>query len=357
MQRLPAIFRGLLGTALATLLTVSAITTGLESPAFAQEFTKPKAVETRFDQSDLPPIPQGWETIRGPFVQVHGPSENLDTLIRLSRQAEKALPELAASLRVGIGGTTHIYLADSEQRFRDLQPGQAPTWAEGVAYPGMGLILLKSPQIRPGTAEPLEVVLKHELVHVLLGRAFAPEVPPTWLQEGLAQVWAGQVGPETTQTLAQGVAADNLLSLNGLSRGFPSDPVRARIAYAQSADFIGWLRDEYGEEAVGELIRQLANGAAIEGAVHSATGDFIDDIDTRWRGRLQSSGMGLGIFANVDMLFGAAGILLVIGGIARRRQYKRNIEQKAEQEAALDALIATYLSQRRGLHDVGDTVH
>jgi hypothetical protein len=362
MQRLPAIFRGLARLATAAALTVSL---GLATPASAQEFTKPKVVEAQFDQSDLPPVPAGWETIRGPFVHVHGPSENLDTLVRLSRQAEKALPELAASLRVGIGGTTHVYLAESEDRFRALQPGKAPTWAEGVAYPGMGLILLKAPQIRAGTAEPLEVVLKHELVHVLLGRAFAPEVPPTWLQEGLAQVWAGQVGPETTQTLAQGVATNNLLTLNGLSRGFPADPVRARIAYAQSADFIGWLRDEYGEEAVGELIRQMANGAVIDGAIHSATGSFIDDVDRRWRARLESSGMGLGVLANADLLFGAAGLLLVIGGVARRRQYKQRIEEKAAQEAALDALIGDYLAQRHtgytavryDPYDVGDTVH
>ncbi|MEZ4321561.1 MAG: peptidase MA family metallohydrolase [Myxococcota bacterium] len=316
-------------------------------PASAQEFTLPIDDVVLEEDAELPPIPAGWETVRGPFVVFHGASEDLDVLLRLSRHAEQVLPQLSRDLKVPLGGTTHVYLADSDTRFRALQPGRAPTWAEGVAYPSLGLVLLRSPSIRHGQSEPLEQVLRHELVHVLLGRAFAPNQPPTWLQEGLAQVWAGEVGPETTRTLSQGVASGSLLSLAGLSRGFPADPIRARVAYAQSADLIGWLRDEYGEAAVGELIRQLANGAEIEGAIHSATGDFIDDIDRRWRNRLESSGLSLGVLANTDLLMGLGGVLLVVGGVARRRRFHQRLAEMEAEEAALDDLIAQYLQNRR----------
>jgi hypothetical protein len=319
------------------------------SPASAQEFTRPVDDVEIAVEAELPPIPAGWESVRGPFVVFHGPAEDLDTLLRLSRHAEEVLPQLSRDLKVPLGGMTHVYLAESDAQFRQLQPGRAPTWAEGVAYPSLGLVLLRSPGIRSGTSKPLEQVLRHELVHILLGRAFLPTQPPSWLQEGLAQVWADEVGPETTRTLSQGLATGSLMSLSGLSRGFPADPVRARLAYAQSADFIGWLRDEYGTEAVGELIRQLSHGAEIEGAIHSATGDFIEDIDQRWRGRLESSWLSLGVFANADMLFGLAGILLVVGGVSRRRRFHQRLAEMEAEEAALDALIAGYFGDRRDL--------
>jgi hypothetical protein len=324
-----------------------AVSALLPAPAFAQEFTLPPEPVVIAADAELPPLPEGWETVRGPWVEVHGRSEELSTLLRLSRHAEEQLPQLAESLQVPLGTTIHVYLADSAERFRALQPGRAPAWADGVAYPELGLVLLRSPRIRGGTAEPLETVLRHELVHVLLGRAFAPERPPTWLQEGFAQVWAGEVGPETAHTLSQGAAAGTLMNVQGLSRGFPSDPVRARLAYAQSADLIGWLRDTYGDDALAVLVRELAHGAAIEGAVHTATGDLLEVVDRRWRGRLEGSNLAWGALANVDALFGVGALMLVVGGVARRRRFHRRLEEMAAEEAALDALIAGYVGNRR----------
>lgn len=296
--------------------------------------------------AELPPLPAGWETVKTPFVHFHGPSEDTEVLLRLSRHASEQVPLLAKELGVGLGETMHVYLADSHQRFRDLQPHRAPTWADGVAYPRLGMILLRSPSIRGGQAQPLETVLRHELVHILLGRTFAPNVPPSWLQEGLAQVHAGELTPEVAKTLANGMAAGQLMSLNGLSRGFPDDPVLARLAYAQSADFLAWFEDTYGDEGVRTLIHELAAGTSIEGSIHAATGDFIEDVDRAWRQRLVDGGLAFGALANMDWLMGLGGIVLVIGGIARRRRFHERLEEMEREEAALEALLGSYLDER-----------
>lgn len=314
--------------------------------ASAQQFTLPPEPLALEEGVDLPPVPVGWETVRGPWVEVHGRSEDYGALLRLSRHAEAELPRLARALQVPLGDTIHVYVADSDERFRALQPAPAPMWADGVAYPTLGLVLLRSPSLRGGQAEPLETVLRHELVHVLLGRAFEPNRPPSWLQEGMAQVYSGEVGPELAHTLSQGAAAGALMNLESLSRGFPSDPSRARLAYAQSADLIGWIRDTYGEDALGVLVHELARGAAIEGAVHLATGELIEEVDRRWLGRFQTGRVAWGALANVDALFGLAGILLVVGGVSRRRQFHRRLEEMEAEEAALDALIASALQDR-----------
>ncbi|MCA9567008.1 MAG: hypothetical protein KC656_04160 [Myxococcales bacterium] len=320
---------------------------GLSAPALAQEARESTPLEAVTAEHPLPPVPAGWETVHGPFVRVHGAPDDLPTLLRLSNEAEKALPQLARDLGVPLGSSVEIYVADSDARFRALQPGQAPMWADGVAYPALGLVILRAPDVRGTAGEPLETVLRHELVHVLLGHAFLPTRPPTWLQEGLAQVHAGEVGPETTKTLANGLATGNTLSLTGLSRGFPADPVKARVAYAQSADLIGYLHDTYGPGSVRTLIRELSAGTSVEGAIHAATGEFIETIDHDWRQRLEGSGLAWGALANADLGMGLGGLLLIVGGISRRRAFHRRLEAMGEEEAALEALIASYLAMGR----------
>lgn len=310
------------------------------------EFRNPPADLIVAADVELPPIPAHWETVKAPLIELHGNSADLPELLRLSQHASEQIPLLAKELGVTLGDTIHLYLADSPQRFRDLQPHRAPTWADGVAYPGLGLILLRSPSIRGGQQQPLETVLRHELVHILLGRAFAPKTVPSWLQEGLAQVHAGEVNPEIAKTLASGMATGDLLSLQSLSHGFPEDPVRARLAYAQSADFLAWFEQTYGDDSVRTLIRELAQGTAIEGAIHASTGGFIEDVDQRWRSRLEASPLRWASLANMDWVMGLGGIVLIIGGIARRRQFHERLEQMGREEDALDALLGSYMADR-----------
>ena len=101
-----------------------------------------------------------------------------------------------------VGRTVHVYVARTQEQFRTLQPGNAPTWADATAYPGMGTVFLRDPKIRIATDEPVEQVLDHELVHILLGRAFAPAIPPSWLQEG---VRPASRGPDRCPDLAHAV--------------------------------------------------------------------------------------------------------------------------------------------------------
>ncbi len=48
----------------------------------------------------------------------------------------------------------------------------------------------------------------------------------------------------------------------------------------------------------------------------------------------------------MDFLMGFGGTILVIGGIARRRRFHRRVEEMEAEENALDALIASYVSDR-----------
>ncbi len=290
--------------------------------------------------------PDGWNTEHGVYARIHTHPDDARLALRLARHAETAVPRLAEALGVAPGSTIDIFVAPTQERFMKMQPGQPPQWADGTAWPTRGLIYLRSPRLRNGTDEPLEQVLDHELVHIILGRTFAPRPVPHWLQEGAAQLLARQFTPELTERLAAGQLGDSLFSLDSLTRSFPSDPVRARLAYAQSADLVAYLQNTYGEDTLPTLTLALAQGADVDEALMAATGKDGLSLDGEWRARISKSPMWLGPLVADTTLLGGAGLMLVFGafGVRRRRQrvLARWEHEERVQNAVYDALAGEW---------------
>lgn len=287
---------------------------------------------------EVPPLPDTWVTVKGPLLDVHSDDSDRPTALRLSRHAATAVPRLAKELALPVGARIHVVLAHTQKQFQDLQPGKTPTWADGTAWPHRGWIYLRRPELRGATTETLETVLDHEIVHVLLGRAFGPQKVPRWLQEGMAQLLAGEYTAETTHTLAKGTLGNSLLSLHELARGFPKDPVRAQLAYAQSADFVAWIRNRHGKTAIHTLIQELAAGEDFPVAIRLATGQEVDDIDQAWRSRLQESPFQLSPLFSEGVWWGLGALLVPLAWFAVRRRNKVKISRWKREEVLEDAL-------------------
>jgi hypothetical protein len=210
------------------------------------------------------------------------------------------------------------------------------------------VIFLRHPSIRGGSARPLTQVLDHELVHVLLGRVFAPAEVPRWLQEGMAQVFAGEVGPEISRRISRGQLGADLYDLEQITRGFPIDARRADLAYAQSADFILWFRATYGDDALQEIVRRMAAGVSVNGAMFQVTGLPLRELNTVWLTRLETT---TSVMTSPEVFEGAlwafAAILLLVGGFMRRRAFHRRMAEWEEEEAAIDDIARELLGRRR----------
>jgi hypothetical protein len=287
---------------------------------------------------EVPPLPEDWITVTAPLLDVHSDDADRPTALRLSRHAATAVPRLAKELALPVGARIHLVLAHTQDQFQDLQPGRTPTWADGTAWPHRGWIFLRRPQLRGTTTETLETVLDHEIVHILLGRAFGPQEVPRWLQEGMAQLLAGEYTAETTNTLAKGTLGNSLLSLQELARGFPKDPIRAQLAYAQSADFVAWIRNKHGKQATHTLIQELAAGEDFPVAIRMATGQEVDAIDQAWRSRLQDSPFQLSPLFSEGVWWGLGALLVPLAWFAVRRRNKVKISRWKREEVLEDAL-------------------
>src|SRR6185436_554557 len=224
------------------------------------------------------------------------------------------VPEVPADwiARTAPGGIVDVYLAPDEATFRSLQPGTIPDWADGTAWPTRGLVYLRSPRIRAGTASDLTQVFDHEMVHVLLGRAFAPKPVPQWLQEGVAQFVAGEYTTRHLQAIRTGMLGGKLLSLPELTGPFPADPVRASLAYAQSADLVAYIVGHYGEDALGTLVQEMSHGTSFGRALRLATGIGPTELDQAWRERLGQSPLWVRAVASDTMLMTAGAVFLLL---------------------------------------------
>ncbi|MEC7948698.1 MAG: hypothetical protein VX265_14120 [Myxococcota bacterium] len=283
-------------------------------------------------------FPAEWTTAYGQHTQVHSAPEHARTARRLADHADEAVPRLGGVLGLPAGRRVTVVLAPDEETFASMQPGRPPTWADGTAWPMQNLVFLHAPEARRGDASPLETVLEHELVHIMLGQAFAPRRVPHWLQEGTAQVLAQEVRPDSAQKLAS--IGDQLIPLKDLTGSWPSDPVRAQRAYAQSAHFVAHLRNTYGQEAFRALVGRMARGQPVDAALRGATDDSLTQIDQAWRARFASSPMWLQQVVTDTTLLGLGGIGLVVGFFSVRRRRRERLARWAREEQLQDAIYA-----------------
>jgi len=291
--------------------------------------------------AETPEPPAGWRTIEGLYTRIHTHPDDLATARHLADHADRTVPQLAMALGVPSGATVEVFLAPDTETFRAMQPGTPPQWADGTAWPQRGLVYLRSNTVRIGTDEPLTQVLDHELVHIILGRAFSPRPVPRWLQEGAAQILAEQYSSELTDRLASGLLGDSLLKLDEITRGFPSDAGRARLAYAQSADLVAYLQNTYGEDTLAEVTRGLASGNSVDQALRKATGVTAPELDRAWRARITASPMWLKPLVADSTLLGVTGVIFIAGGVLVRRRRREVLDQWEEDEALQDAIYSS----------------
>ncbi len=303
-------------------------------------------------EAPLPSLPAGTEWVEHttPYATVYAGKADEAVSLHLTRYTADSLPRLAQEMGLAIGNRVHIYIAPDQDTFLTMQPGVPPAWADGTAWPHRGLVFLRSPRIRGGTADPLEQVLDHELAHILLGRAFGARRPPRWLQEGVAQLVAREYTPALTDRIGQGMFGDNLLHLDDLVTGFPTDPLRARLAYAQSADLVAYIKSRFGDDSIHVIIREMAAGRAYGAAIRAATGMGSQELDQAWRAELGTSPLWLRPMVSDTMILTAAGLVFIVLGAASLHRRRLRMAELIAEEAREDALYAQLSQWDIGAH-------
>jgi hypothetical protein len=249
---------------------------------------------------------------------------------------------IQAELGSGIDRKMEIRIAINPEQMQKLAPKEVrlPSYATGVAFPKMGLILLSLTAPDSWEPVPIETVFVHELSHLALHRAVDGAETPRWFSEGVAIYQAQEKSFARTKTLWEGSLQSRLIPLERLSEAFPSRRHQVNLAYAQSADFVSFLLEgENNRFRFTQLIENLRQGKSFSEAVQSAYHLPLGYLEREWIKSLrQRFGRWPLLLTGMGTLWVVACILLFAAYIQMKRKHKATLKRWAIEEARVAQL-------------------
>jgi len=177
-----------------------------------------------------------------------------------------------------VGAQLHHYpqrripvLVYTDKDFNKLT--DSPDWAAGIydgkiRFPAGGISSVDS---------RVAGLLFHEYMHAVVHELAGNRVP-FWLNEGLAEIAAGEQRPPALEPLERARKEGKLFAWSELeapARQFDSS--RVAVAYLQSYAFVRYLVDEYGWFQMRDLLDALGKGATVSAAIEQTLGVYAVD--------------------------------------------------------------------------------
>ena len=285
----------------------------------------------------LPTVPPG-NYIMEAQGDVHWvyPESTLPEVRELQHLVPAALVKLQHAFGVEISSVLDIRVALHAEEMAALSPGHdVPRYAQGVAYPSEGLILLTFAAPFSFDRPDMAQVLIHELSHVALQRAVGDRPLPRWFTEGVAIHEAGERSLSRLRVLWEGTLRKQLLPLEELSNSFPQRADDVNVAYAQSADMVAHLLDGKDDQVrFQRLLQLLRQGQEFSLAIEQAYGVSLHYIEREWRNSLlRSYGRFPSMLTGLSAIWGVTAILLFFGYLRARRRHHKTLERWQREEA------------------------
>jgi hypothetical protein len=196
----------------------------------------------------------------------------------------EALPRWEAILPLPPDLAFDLYLYPSSADLRAALRLTGRDWVGAHAHPELGVLLVTAVNSRTAPTD-LRQSIPHELAHYLLYQSFGPvayEAIPHWLNEGLATLLEARPNPNYALVLETAVANFATLPLADLCEGFPAAEERAVLAYAQSESLLHYVRGQYGNQTVQNLLAAYADGLACDAGVQRVLGRSLADLERDW---------------------------------------------------------------------------
>ncbi|GAB5548088.1 MAG: hypothetical protein SangKO_078480 [Sandaracinaceae bacterium] len=301
----------------------------------------------------LPDAPDDYGAERRGDVRWEFPAQAADVAHELQEVYEEHWSRLAEELGGDTEGPLTIRIGRNPEEMSALAPLGAPppAYASGVAYPARGLILLTLAAPETWQRPDVDSVLVHELSHIALHRAVDGNPIPRWFSEGVAIHQAQEKSLERTRALWGGTVGGRLMPFERLERGFPSNPHAVNLAYAQSADFVRWLRArDSGERKFREVIRRLRDGQSFQTALERTYSITMTELEEQWHASLSERFQALPLLVGSGTLWVLAAFLIVLAYARRKHKDRAKMEEWDEEERTADAAAHALIAARSAAH-------
>jgi hypothetical protein len=200
-------------------------------------------------------------------------------------QANKTLDQIETEAGVQVAMPVKIFIYGSFVDLRDAIAVGSQEWTGGQAFTEQGVVVIG---VSPNDLDYGLAATPHELTHLVIHQATDNPFGdiPRWLDEGLAVYMSGELEADWRgyRDLVKSAARqDRLMTLQTLSSSFPADPEQAGLAYAQSGLVVEFIIDQYGQDAMAQLLDIFSEGALYDESLTEALGVDTWGLDNAWR--------------------------------------------------------------------------
>jgi Tol biopolymer transport system component len=253
----------------------------LATEAFAQGFGKNKVQYRNFD----------WRVVRTENFDIYF-YEGEDEIVKFAQQiAEGAYEQLAADIGHKLKNRVPIIIYNSQNDFQ-----QTNVILELIEESVGGFTeLYKNRVVVPftGSYEEFRHVLVHELTHafefdLLFGGVgsifpaslYAMELP-LWVYEGLSEFTSLGWDEDSDMYMRDLVVNEKLVPLDELAYA------SGYVVYKEGQSVYDFIAEKYGRKKIGEVLHQAKMRGGLNGAVKSALGISIEQLDEAWARHLK----------------------------------------------------------------------
>ena len=245
---------------------------------------------------------------------------------------------------VGAGGEIEVIevrvVADPWKMVEHSPPGLVPPdWSGAIAYPERGIVIIALRNRDGSPVTDLAEVLEHELSHMAMRTAIGPARVPRWFSEGVAIQQSEGSSIERSRVMWLAAMGDRLLPLEAIER-YPAGHTDVTLAYAQAADFVGYLLSDSGWHGIRVVLNRLAAGDDFEDAFETAYDSSVARMEKGWRGEMASDFSWLAVVTGSGALWGAIAILFIMAYFTVRRRGRVRMAEMEEEEEPLERLIS-----------------
>jgi len=224
-----------------------------------------------------------WQTVAGPIIRLHWYNGGQDFGQRALAIGERVVAEASALLGVTETEPIDLFVYADQQPFREaLGPGTREN-IDGQAWSNIRtmFVLIEPHEIGD---DYVDLLVAHELTHLVFNTATENVYrhAPHWLNEGIAVYLSEGMSVRWQAALADGVARDALIPLDGLSSRFAAGDYRFRLGYAQGVSAVDFFVRTYDEPTLWQLVRSYAEGLSDDDAFQRATGADLAAFNAAW---------------------------------------------------------------------------
>lgn len=242
----------------------------------------------------------------------------------------REIPLVEGRLGLAIADTVTFVITPDEREWGRVTAG-APLWANGIAFAERGVAVLKSPRFGLPYG-PLGSTAVHEYVHLLLHTEAGGADLPRWLDEGLAQVLAGQIWYRDDAILGRAVTWGRLHSLRQIEWLMSMRDAEARQGYAESAVAVQLLDSRFGMAGLANLIHVVRQGGDFDQAFATIFGMPPGQFDREYQDYIRGA-YRFSIFSDTELWISGLFVILVLGaGFAAWRKRRRVKDRWADED-------------------------